>query len=139
FGASSEFCCVVTAESESLKATQVVYQKICLVSSAGPCFPSRPVAVARHDAGNVQTEVSQATFHALQSLMKETAAGQRLVNLYWQHTSEVVGIVFANPQLLDQTISLLRTFQPGVSALLSGKGREVLITQPMITQLNVIW
>ena len=71
--------------------------------------------------------------------MKRSVDGRRLVDLYWQHTAEVVGILLASPSLRAQAKSLITEFQPGVSRLLAAKGQEILITQPMIDQLNFLW
>jgi len=50
-----------------------------------------------------------------------------------------VRILFADPALRDQTLAVLTTFQPGVAALLAGKGQESVITQAMVDQLNAVW
>lgn len=101
--------------------------------------PPSPASSVQAVRQNLSDSVSLANFHALQALMSETAEGRRLTGLYWQHTAEVVRILFADPPLRDQALAVLTTFQPGVSALLAGKGQESIITQAMVDQLNVAW
>ena len=71
--------------------------------------------------------------------MKETPSGRRLVDLYWQHTSEIVKIFVSHPEHWNTLETLLSSFQPGVHALLAGKGEGALISQSMIDQLNSVW
>jgi hypothetical protein len=132
--------CVVTATSGPFSATVgVVRNAQCVIILFQALFGRVTPPPALRASANVQPGISLATFYGLESLMQESAEGRRLANLYWQHTREVVEIVLANPQLLDQGISIMRAFQPGVSALLSGRGDESPITQTMIDQLNVFW
>lgn len=103
------------------------------------CAPLPAPTSSRHGPDAPQPPLSLATFYTLQSLMKQSAGGQRLVDLYWQHTAEVVRIVFSHATLREQAKAVLTTFQPGVTALLAGRGADFTITQPMIDQLNVVW
>jgi hypothetical protein len=90
-------------------------------------------------ARDIPPAISLATFYALESLMKETPGGIRLASLYRLHTAEVVALLLKNSDLRNQAAAVLRAFQPGVSLLLSAKGHEAQITQPMIDELNVLW
>ncbi len=80
--------------------------------------------------------VSAVNFHALESLMNQTAEGRRLANLYWQNTAEIVGIMLSNPPLLQATLQTVQDFQPGIASLLAGSGSEVLITPAMALEVN---
>jgi hypothetical protein len=82
--------------------------------------------------------IALASFHALESLMKETAEGHRLVDLYWRHTTEWVYICVAHPELFRQTRDVLQRWQPSVNTFLAGKGSSALINQSMITALNLL-
>jgi hypothetical protein len=82
---------------------------------------------------------SPAVFHALQSLLKTTTEGRRLVDLFWQHTTEVVTISLLHPEVLQQANLVVRSFEPGVAALLAGNGPGAVITQTMIDQLDLLW
>ncbi len=88
---------------------------------------------------NSPASISLGHFYALQSLMNQTGEGRRLTGLYWQHTREIVQIAIANPALALEARQVLLDFQPAVSALLSGNGSSVQITQAMIDQLNRAW
>ena len=93
-----------------------------------------------HAAGSGQTSVQSLTpFHTLENLMKGTAAGQRWASLYREHGAEVVRLFFQQPSLLTRAQELVATFQPGVVALLAGRGDTVPIYVPMITRVNDFW
>jgi len=85
------------------------------------------------------SSLSLPPFHALEQLMIQTPGGRRLAGLYWQHTAEVVEILFADPELIPEMIALMTDFQPGVARLLRGTGDEFEITQEMIDRLNAVW
>jgi len=131
--------CSITAKSGPFEASVGVLQRSCVLDFILAAAAQPPSSFALHANANTQPGISLATFYTLQSLMTESAEGKRLVDLYWQHTSEVVQILNTNASLRDQAISIIRTFQPGVSKLLSGKGGESPITQTMIDQLNILW
>jgi hypothetical protein len=83
--------------------------------------------------------LSLANFYALESLMKQSPEGRRLVDLYWRHTTEVTDIAFAHPQLIPEARNLVLAWQPAVSAFLAGHGTNAAITQTMINALNSTW
>ncbi len=135
-------CCWVRARSGQLSAVvQVSFVSGSCFVPALACSPSPFAAASRLNQaqGNAVPEISLPAFYALQSLMKQTPEGQRLVDLYWLHTAEVLRLLFANSLLREQAASVFTTFQPGVAALLSGNGQSSPITQHMIDQLNVLW
>ncbi|MBK8001620.1 MAG: hypothetical protein IPK15_23685 [Verrucomicrobia bacterium] len=137
-------CCLVTAGFGSLSAQVGIYTTDdCLFKNYDltACSPQLSAATARLNQaqGNAAPEVSLPAFYALQSLMKRTPEGQRLVDLYWQHTAEVLRLLWANSLLREQAADILTTFQPGVAALLSGNAQSSPITQSMIDQLNGLW
>ena len=83
--------------------------------------------------------ISLAEFHGLQALLGESGEGRRLADLYWRHTGEVVQLVGAKPSLIPYYSNLFTASQPGILKLLSGKGKEFQITQPLIDTLNSSW
>ena len=84
------------------------------------------------------TLVSAASFRALETLMNQTSEGQRLANLYRQNTAELVGIMLRNPSLLEDTLSLVQSFQPGVASLLAGDGSSFSVTAAMVRQVQTL-
>lgn len=114
--------------------------------SSDPCLQlnQRSNGANRHGSGisptaSTTVPLSLGAFYTLQSLMKETTEGRRLVDLYWRHTVEVLTLMLVNPELLDRTGSVFAKFQPGIVALLAGRGADFKITQPMIDELNAVW
>ena len=136
-------CCEVTAKAGALVGRQILYFELCVLRSILPpvCEEESPANArpVRQGQPNAPAEVSLSVFHALESLMQETSEGRRLATLYWRHTAEVVRILATNPGLFNQTKSVIKTFQLGVSALLASKAGEVVITQAMIDELNTLW
>jgi hypothetical protein len=87
-----------------------------------------------------QTPVQSPTpIYTLEALMNETPAGRNWVNLYRQHGPEVVRMFLQHPFLMIQAQELQATFQPGILALLAGRGHTVPIYASMITQVNDFW
>jgi hypothetical protein len=84
------------------------------------------------------SDLSIPSFLALESLMKNTAEGTRLAELYRRHSPELVQIIMAHPELYDRARHLVTTFQPMIVALLSGSGGTS-ITPEMITQVDAMW
>ena len=104
------------------------------------CYTTPPSGISLRTAGIVQTSVESPTpFYTLETLMKGTAAGQRWASLYREHGTEVVRLFLQKPSLLTRAQELIAAFQPGVVALLAGRGDTVPIYAPMITQVNDFW
>jgi DNA-binding beta-propeller fold protein YncE len=94
--------------------------------------------VARVTA-DVTPEISLATFHALEGVLGESPEGRRLQELYRAHGTEVVQMIRSQPALEAQMNTVVKSFQPLVVSLMSGRGQQVQITQTMIDQLNTMW
>ncbi|MBI3415044.1 MAG: hypothetical protein HY043_06940 [Verrucomicrobia bacterium] len=82
---------------------------------------------------------SLATYRALESLMNQTAEGRRLADLYWQNTSELVDIFVAHPDLIPQSLAIVKDWEPRIGVLLSSQGTNSVITAAMIRSLNLTW
>ncbi len=104
-----------------------------------PCGTTGRGAALQGDPAASASIGSITSYHALESLMKETAAGRRWVDLYRQHGPEVVRLFIAHPMLFRQSQELLTFWHPGVAALLSGRGETSQIQPLMITQLDAFW
>jgi hypothetical protein len=88
---------------------------------------------------DVTPEISLATFHALEGVLGESPEGRRLQELYRAHGTEVVQMIRSQPALEAQMNTVVKSFQPLVVSLMSGRGQQVQITQTMIDQLNTMW
>jgi hypothetical protein len=78
-------------------------------------------------------------FLAMTPLFQGTAAGQNYIDLYGQHFQEMTGIVLDDTGLLWDSFGTLQNFLPGLEALVSGRGDEVLVTQEMVDDALDIW
>jgi hypothetical protein len=78
-------------------------------------------------------------FGAITSVFAGTAAGQSYLGLYAQYGSEMGQIGLDDPQLLWDAYGTLQNFMPGVEALVTGHGDEVLISQEMVDQAYDLW
>ena len=142
------FCCYVEVTCGPFTVQQFVYDndqddsQCTLVSiyNIPPCASLPPsTSLGRQGQQDAQSGLSLATFYTLQSLMRETSQGRRLIDLYWRHTAEVSQILLANPALRDQVKQGLIGFQPGVRALLAGRAQDFVISQEMVNSLNAVW
>jgi hypothetical protein len=86
----------------------------------------------------VASPVSVTLFHALQGLMNQTPEGRRLAQTYWQHTGEVVGLLYDHPGQWDRAIELVQDLQPGVVALLSGNGTSFQFSQTIVDRIKAL-
>jgi hypothetical protein len=80
-----------------------------------------------------------AIFGAMTGLFNATASGQSYIELYRQHGSEMGQLGLNNPVLLWDAYGTLQNFLPGLEALVSGRGDEVIVTQEMIDDALSIW
>jgi hypothetical protein len=96
-------------------------------------------SVARAAASPPPIQLSLATFWGLESLMQQAPEGRRLATLYREHGPEVVSLIATNDSTISQMVDLVVAFQPGIAALLAGRGEEHLISQSMIDDLNSMW
>jgi hypothetical protein len=78
-------------------------------------------------------------FLMLTPLFQATAGGQYYVDLYGEHVQEMTGIVLSDTALLWDSFGTLQNFMPGLEALVSGRGDEVVVTQAMVDDALDIW
>ncbi len=78
------------------------------------------------------------TLRALRDLFTLSPAGQRYINMYYQYAPETGGLALANPALLRDGYRTLQNFLPGFKSLAAGNGNDIVITQPMVGEVNNI-
>lgn len=132
--------CVTVYESQDPKPLDCPLKHV-FQNPGGPdmCFPPSAARVARALGAEGMSGGSLAIFYALQALMKQTASGQALVDAYWQHGPEIIGILITRPELHTLAEGVLASFRLALMALLSGNGQQAVITQDMIDDLNMVW
>ncbi len=75
----------------------------------------------------------------LAPLFGATTGGQHFVDLYFQHGTEMGRIGLDDPLLLWDAYGTLQNFLPGLEALLTGHGDEVVVTQRMVDDARSVW
>ncbi|MGD8626691.1 MAG: hypothetical protein PVJ34_19295, partial [Anaerolineae bacterium] len=98
--------------------------------------PARPRLVSATGAAALD---DLSIFGAITSVFAGTPEGQAYLGLYAQYGSEMGQIGLDDPQLLWDAYGTLQNFLPGVEALVTGHGDEVLITQEMVDQAYDLW
>jgi transposase len=78
-------------------------------------------------------------FLAMTPLFQATPGGQNYVSLYGDHVQEMTGIILDDTTLLWDSFGTLQNFLPGLEALVSGEGSEVVVTQQMVDDALDIW
>ncbi len=73
---------------------------------------------------------------SVRDLLNTSEEGRRLTDLYNTHSTEATQMLFSSPGLAETTQVFLDAIKPGITAILSGKGDEVIITQEMADALN---
>lgn len=80
-----------------------------------------------------------AAYRGLRELLRRTSDGQRLVDLYEQHTAELSQILLQRlfaPGFLEDAVLFLDEFEEGYTHYLAGTGSGEVISQPMVDRLN---
>ena len=78
-------------------------------------------------------------FGGMNRLFSATANGRHFITLYTLHGSEMGQIGLSDPQLTWDAYGALQNFMPGLEAMVSGRGDEVLVTQEMVDDALDIW
>ncbi|MBL9168135.1 MAG: hypothetical protein JNN07_10375 [Verrucomicrobiales bacterium] len=159
-GRAGPYCCTVTATNGRLQASVEIYAgtlvqrplsrlaeialQYCPRQWASmwdyitpECYTTPARFGSASNAGNDPNSI--VVTYALEALMEGSVAGQRWAGLYREHGAEVVRLFLEQPSLFTQAQEVLATFQPGIVALLAGRGETVPIYAPMITQVNEFW
>lgn len=111
----------------------------CIIEVMRRMFHGGVPSPRMHALKDLGSDISLASYRALEALMNQTPEGRRLVGTYWRYSPEVVQIVLTNSPLAKAASKLLTDFQPAVVALLSGGAAAAQITQPLIDELNSTW
>jgi hypothetical protein len=80
-----------------------------------------------------------AIFEAMTALFSATPEGEYYITLYGQHGSEMGQLGLDDPLLLWDAYGTLQNFLPGLEALVTGRGDEVVVTQEMVDDALDIW
>lgn len=78
-------------------------------------------------------------FAELRQLFQATPEGAAYIDLYRQHGSEMGLLGLSDPALLWDAYGTLQNFLPGLEALVSGHGEEVVVTQEMVDDALSVW
>jgi hypothetical protein len=76
---------------------------------------------------------------ALTGLFNASLGGQHYIELYRDHGSEMGQLGLNDPGLLWDAYGTLQNFLPGLEALVTGEGEEVVVTQQVIDDALDIW
>ncbi len=104
------------------------------------CAATNALAVAvaslgiRPLAGSVPDRA--ALYRIRDNVLTTTPEGQRLVDLYYTHSADVVQTMIANPDLAVQAVTTLQTWTPALTALADGK--TATITAEMVQQAKQV-
>lgn len=81
----------------------------------------------------------EAIFQGMAGMFALSAGGQHYINLYSQHGTEMGRLALADPALLWDGYGTLQNFMPGLEALVTGRGEEVIVTQEMVDDALDVW
>jgi hypothetical protein len=78
-------------------------------------------------------------FLAMTPLFQATTGGQFYIDLYSNHVQEMTDIAMGDLALLHDGFGTLQNFLPGLEALVTGRGDQVLVTQKMVDDARDVW
>lgn len=80
-----------------------------------------------------------AIFEALATLFDFTAGGQFYIDLYQSHGSEMGQLALDDPILAWDAYGVLQNFMPGLEALVTGTGDDLLVDQDTVDRALDLW
>jgi hypothetical protein len=78
-------------------------------------------------------------FQGITGLFNATPTGQNYIGLYLDHAAEMGQIGLNDPQLMWDGYGTLQNFLPGLEALVTGDGDQIVVTQEMVDDALNIW
>ena len=105
------------------------------IEAGGSAFAPRFLLPGSHE----EAHDDRAIFGAMAGLFAGTGSGQQYIDLYFQHGAEMGQLGLEDPQLLWDGYGALQNFLPGLEALVTGHGDEVVVTQKMVDDALSIW
>jgi hypothetical protein len=89
--------------------------------------------------GQAESLTDPAIFGGMNTLFAASPGGEYYIDLYRDHGSEMGQIGLDDPQLLWYAYGTLQNFLPGLEALVTGQGGNILVTQEMVDDALDIW
>jgi hypothetical protein len=75
----------------------------------------------------------------MMNLFNNSQSGQDYIDLYYEHGSEMGQLGLEDPGLLWDAYGTLQNFLPGLEALVTGRGDEVVVTEEMVGDALDVW
>ncbi len=69
-------------------------------------------------------------------VLAATPAGQRYIDLFYAHNTQIVYHLLTVPSLWDPALNVLESWQPTLQALVDGQGRDAPLTQAQLQALD---
>ncbi len=69
-------------------------------------------------------------------IVDRSPEGHHYIDLYYAHTDEIAGLVLADQALQDEGVSVLRSWEPNLQALLDGEGASATITAEQVAAVQ---
>jgi len=88
---------------------------------------------------NGETLGDQAIFKGVGDIFMDSPAGMFYVDLYLQHGSEMGSIGLKDPRLIWDAYEVLQNLLPGLEALATGHGEDIIVTQEIVDDNLDIW
>lgn len=107
--------------------------------SLAALFTSSPFALPVAPHNQVEPLYDLGIFGSMMHLFSATGDGQHYIDLYVQHGSEMGQLGLDDPGLLWDAYGTLQNFLPGLEALVTGRGDEVIVTQEMVDDALNVW
>ncbi len=109
---------------------------ICRWGSASRATLPKLAMLARSAIARMQqaAELAPLLYRLRDEVLSQTEAGQRYIDIYYTHSTEIATLMLADPQLDDEGMATLELLVPGLQALVDGQGETVTITAEQVQQ-----
>jgi hypothetical protein len=87
-------------------------------------------------AASDTSELTTLLYRVRDEVMSQSAEGQRLTDLFYTYAPNLAQVFIAEPALYDEGVLIIKSFVPGLQAMLDGNGDTVLIAEDQVTNMQ---
>jgi len=81
-------------------------------------------------------EVVDTYWRVHDDVLRPTEMGRYYIDLFWRHNNELCNLILDYPAVKNEGLVIILQFEPGLRALVDGKGDGVRVTQVMVDRVQ---
>jgi hypothetical protein len=128
------FCSLICPQSSSPAALRILEQET--PTPIPTPIPSDSSSRSFVQAASDASELATLLYRVRDEVMNQSAEGQRLTDLFYAYAPNLAQVFIAEPALYDEGVLIIKSFVPGLQAMLDETGDAVLITENQVTNMQ---